>query len=154
MGCTQGFPGYHAGESLSYFYCGLTSLLLCSTDSTCIPTATLTRKDTHPLQCTSFLPWSQIQWEEYQEEHPEMVHIVQPGLDKLADYCTHAGLVPVYMLAMGMLTISMLITWSYLPIQIAIDPSQKLDWFQKHMPEEYGEAKAIFVQAVHICWLV
>ena len=40
-------------------------------------------------------------WEEYQEDHPETAHIVQPGLDKLTDYCTHAGLVPAYMLAMG-----------------------------------------------------
>ena len=79
---------------------------------------------------------------------------MQPGLDKLANYHTCAGLVPAYMLAMCMLTISMSITWSYLPIQIAVNPLQKLDWFQKHTPEEYGEAKAIFVQAVHICWLV
>ena len=36
---------------------------------------------------------------------------------------------------------------------IAVNPSQKLDWFQDHMPEKYGNAKAIFVQAVcSISW--
>ena len=45
-------------------------------------------------------------WEEYQEDHPETAHIVQPGLDKLADYHTRAGLVLAYVLAMGTLLIT------------------------------------------------
>ena len=43
------------------------------------------------------------------------------------------------------------IAWPYLPIRAAVDPSQKLDWFYNHMPEKYGDAKAIFIQAVCIC---
>ena len=90
-------------------------------------------------------------WNEYQEEHPETAHIVQPGLDKLAEYCTHAGLVLAYVLAMGMSLIAMYIAWPYLPIGTAVNPSQKLDWFQNHIPEKYGNTKAIFVQAVCFC---
>ena len=88
-------------------------------------------------------------WEEHQVQHPEIAHVMQPGLDKLADYQTHTGLVPAYVLVMGMLFIAIYISSLTLHF-VAVNPSQKLDCFQDHMPEKYGDAKAIFVQAVGI----
>lgn len=35
-----------------------------------------------------------------------------------------------------------------LPTPIAVNPSQKLDWYEDHMPEKLGQAKTIFIQAV------
>ena len=40
-------------------------------------------------------------WEEHKTQHPETVHLVQPGIDKLADYQGRTQLVPAYMLEMG-----------------------------------------------------
>ena len=74
-------------------------------------------------------------WKEYQDEHLEMAHIIQPGLDKLADYYIGAGLVPAYVLAMGMSSIITCTDWSDLTIQIAVNPLQELDWYQDHMLE-------------------
>lgn len=90
-------------------------------------------------------------WEEYQIAHPETQHIIQPGLDKLAEYRDRADLVPAYVLAMGM---SRLITVSCQPNftmpPTAVNPSQKLDWYEDHMPERLDEAKEIFIHAVSI----
>ena len=38
--------------------------------------------------------------------------------------------------------------WSYLTIHIAVNPLQKCDWYQGHIPEQYGDVKAIFLQVV------
>ena len=53
-------------------------------------------------------------WQEHQTQHAETAHIVQPGLDKLADYQGRTGLVPAYVLAMGMSPITMCTAWSYI----------------------------------------
>ena len=49
-------------------------------------------------------------WEEHQVLHPKTAHIVQPGLDKLANYRGRTELVPAYVLAMGMVFITIDIT--------------------------------------------
>ena len=87
-------------------------------------------------------------WEEYQDEHPEMQHVIQPGLDKLAEYQNHIELVPAYVLAMGTLQPIMCHCLISLCPPSAVNPSQKLDWYEDHILERLGDAKAIFIQAV------
>ena len=37
-----------------------------------------------------------------------------------------------------------------LMVKIAVNPTQKLDWFEDNMPEKVYEVKQIFVQAVSL----
>ena len=45
-------------------------------------------------------------WEEHKTQHPKTAHLIQPGINKLADYQGRTRLVPAYMLAMGMSSIT------------------------------------------------
>lgn len=84
-------------------------------------------------------------WEEYQDEHPETQHIIQPGLDKLAEYRNCIELVLAYVLAMGALQPIMHHCLISLCPPSAVNPLQNLDWYEDHMLERLGDAKAIFI---------
>ena len=56
-----------------------------------------------PTLCNTLLAFEAMkhEWAEHQDNCPDSAHIVQKGLNKLADCCDRVDDVPAYVLAMG-----------------------------------------------------
>ena len=56
-----------------------------------------------PTLCNTLLAFEAMKhkWAEHQDNHHDSAHIVQKGLDKLANYCDQVDNVLAYVLAMG-----------------------------------------------------
>ena len=90
-----------------------------------------------------------MKWQEHQHNNPTTSPIVQEGLDKLEVYRNRADIVPVYVLAMGVLYLSFMLPMVYgcLPV---INPSMKLDWYEEKMLHRWQWAKDIFIDEVGV----
>lgn len=108
-------------------------------------------KDTHPLLCAPFIWRSQIQVGGVSGRPPrDSTH--HPARSWQARWLSYSCWTGTGVCAgNGYIIDYCYIAQPYLPIRTAVNPLQKLDWFHNHMLEKYGDAKAIFVQAVCIC---
>jgi hypothetical protein len=87
-------------------------------------------------------------WEDDQHQHPETSDIVQAGIDKLEGYSEQISDIPAYVLAMSS-QFSLGFSVSLLTINsIVLNPSIKLGWLNKYMPEKVAWAKKLLLQEV------
>lgn len=95
-----------------------------------------------------------LKWKAHQSNNPHVQHIIQPGLDKLEEYRGRTALVPAYVLAMCEFFCGLPLTYlrliNVVVSLLVINPTTKLRWYQKHMPEELNAAKAIFLREVSV----
>jgi hypothetical protein len=60
-----------------------------------------------PTLCYTIFAFSSFiqRWEELQQEHPNWITVIEPGLEKLNEYSMELDNVPAYTIAMGKLSI-------------------------------------------------
>ena len=89
-------------------------------------------------------------WEELKYTQPNTSHVVDEGLETLAEYREHIDKTPAYILAISE---SMSITIEGIRklifnLLIVLNPQMKLDWFEENMPDKVDDAKQLFIEAV------
>ena len=147
MGCALNFPGYHEGEWHQKHI--IYSNLPVSLGPARFPTATLSWENTNLMQRHSLI----------QSIEDEMGRVSDRASRNEAHYTAWFRQTHQLSKSYGARTCLCAghgyVVWFYcvsnLMAKIAVNPSQKLDWFEDNMPEKVQEAKGIFVQAVSAC---
>ena len=87
-----------------------------------------------------------IQWMSHCSANPNTASIIQPGLDKLAEYKNFANTTHAYIIATSrfLKLNTLLFTYSI----IVLNPMCKLEWFEQFMPEFVATATNIFKNEV------
>jgi hypothetical protein len=113
--------------------------------------------DTTPTLCDTIPAFEAMKsiWNKQKVDMPNVAHVIDTGLKKLDEYRERADLVPTYVGAMSTCYV-LRNSVSFLDMHLlVVNPTVKLQWFQKHCPDKLPAVKDLFLQEVcYECWCI
>src|SRR5262245_28416962 len=112
--------------------------------------------ETTPTLCDAIPAFEAMKrvWNEQKVQMPNTAPIIDAGLQKLEEYRERADLVPAFVLAMGKHHFIFLFDSLNTDELLVINPTIKLEWIRKHMPDKLDAAKQLFLREVYSCYMM